>query len=278
MKNAVMMLNEIFPPPGSPQYKILSMSGSQNNPTFEMSCTVLDQAFVGSGRSKKEAKLEASQRALEKLYGKDFTKGRETSNGDAKTSKVASSQEINLERVDAWMEVEGKNPVSILNELYPGVIFNLVSADGPSHAPQFCVTATLANMTLEGRGNSKKEAKLQASKALLVHIHKVGFDPMTEASTTSNNENVQVKVWIYFANYIFCFYRRMWLLMGRAVPTRWEPWSRLDVDMKKGFKVQSFKKGKSWQSFHLLPLPPHTHHHIFTLSLHHTHTNQDTEN
>ena len=156
-----------------------------------MSCTLLDQSFVGSGRSKKEAKLEASQRALEKLYGKDFTKGSD-STADGDNAKKATCPEVNLEKVDAWMELEGKNPVSILNELYPGVIFNLVSADGPSHAPQFCVTATLANLTLEGRGNSKKEAKLHASKALLVHIHKVGFDPMTGGLKTNNNEQVQV--------------------------------------------------------------------------------------
>ena len=31
----------------------------------------------------------------------------------------------------------------------------------------------------KGHGKSKKDAKLHASKALLVHLHKVGFDPMT---------------------------------------------------------------------------------------------------
>ena len=29
MKNAVMMLNEMFPPPSAPQYKVLSMTGDQ---------------------------------------------------------------------------------------------------------------------------------------------------------------------------------------------------------------------------------------------------------
>ena len=70
MKNAVMMLNEMFPPPGAAQYKVLSMKGSPNNPTFSMVCTIEGQEFEGTGRSKKEAKLAASQLALSTLFGK----------------------------------------------------------------------------------------------------------------------------------------------------------------------------------------------------------------
>lgn len=181
MKNAVMMLNEMFPPPSAPQYKVLSMTGTPNNPTFEMACIIMDQSFVGTGRSKKDAKLEASQVALKQLFGKDFS----TNEAKSETSIEENAQlsvavnNLNCQEIDSWMELEGKNPVSILNELYPGVIFSLVSSQGPSHAPEFCVTASLAGLTFEGRGNSKKEAKLHASKALLVHIHQVGFDPMT---------------------------------------------------------------------------------------------------
>ena len=70
MKNAVMMLNEMFPPPGAAQYKVLSMKGCPNNPTFSMVCTIDGQEFEGTGRSKKEAKLAASQLALSTLFGK----------------------------------------------------------------------------------------------------------------------------------------------------------------------------------------------------------------
>jgi len=173
MKNAVMMLNEMFPPPAAPQYRVTSMTGTPNNPTFSMTCILLDQTFSGTGRSKKEAKLAASQNALQEMFGKDF------SEGGGREGSGNTSNPRTLSEIDSWLELEGKNPVSILNELYPGVIFQLVSAEGPSHAPQFCVRATLASLSYEGRGISKKEAKLHASKALLVHIHRVGFDPMT---------------------------------------------------------------------------------------------------
>jgi len=52
-------------------------------------------------------------------------------------------------------------------------VFQLVSTSGPSHAPVFVVKASLNEMSFEGSGKSKKDAKLNASKALLVHLHKV---------------------------------------------------------------------------------------------------------
>ena len=171
MKNAVMMLNEMYPPPSAPQYRVISMTGTPNNPTFTMSCTLLEKTYCGSGKSKKEAKLAASQKVLEEMFDVDFSNGFK----EQKSSNIPRS----ISEIDSWLELEAKNPVSILNELYPGVIFQLVSTDGPSHAPEFCVKATLAAISYEGRGTSKKEAKLNASKALLVHIHRVGFDPMT---------------------------------------------------------------------------------------------------
>merc|ERR1719495_829199 len=133
MKNAVMMLNEMFPPPGAAQYKVLSMKGSPNNPTFSMVCTIEGQEFEGTGRSKKEAKLAASQLALSTLFGKDFS--------DA-TPSTSFGCPKPLASLDTWLELEGKNPVSVLNELHPEATFTLVEATGPSHSPKFCIRAT----------------------------------------------------------------------------------------------------------------------------------------
>ena len=54
------------------------------------------------------------------------------------------------------------------------------------------IRASLNDMSFEGSGKSKKDAKLNASKALLVHLHQVGFDPMTGdmMSTQQNNTDV----------------------------------------------------------------------------------------
>ena len=47
IKNAVMMLNEMFPPPKAPQYKVTSKTGPVDNPTFTMVCTIEGQNFSG---------------------------------------------------------------------------------------------------------------------------------------------------------------------------------------------------------------------------------------
>jgi hypothetical protein len=49
LKNAVMMLNEMFPPPRAPQYKVTSQTGPPNNPTFSMVCCIQDKQFPGEG-------------------------------------------------------------------------------------------------------------------------------------------------------------------------------------------------------------------------------------
>lgn len=170
MKNAVMMLNEMFPPPSAAQYKVLSMTGAPNNPTFSLVCCIEGQEFEGSGRSKKEAKLAASQLALTTLFGKDFS--------DVAPTATPSCPKP-LASLDMWLELEGKNPVSVLNELHPEATFSLVEATGPSHSPQFCIRATLGQLQFEGRAISKKDAKLAASKALLLHLHGVGYHPLT---------------------------------------------------------------------------------------------------
>ena len=73
-----------------------------------------------------------------------------------------------LASLDMWLELEGKNPVSVcfisvlticvsitlicfkvLNELHPEATFSLVEATGPSHSPQFCIRATLGQLQFE---------------------------------------------------------------------------------------------------------------------------------
>jgi hypothetical protein len=101
IKNAVMMLNEMFPPPRAPQYKVTSQTGPPNNPTFAMVCCIQDTNFSGEGKSKKES-----------ICGYKMS--------DTKSVPEKSNPRANCD-LDDWMELEGKNPVSILNELYPGI-------------------------------------------------------------------------------------------------------------------------------------------------------------
>ena len=68
-----------------------------------------------------------------------------------------------LASLDTWLELEGKNSVSVsfnlfsltllllkvLNELHPEATFSLVEATEPSHSPQFCIRATLGQLQFE---------------------------------------------------------------------------------------------------------------------------------
>ena len=85
-----------------------------------------------------------------------------------------------LADVNSNLELKGKNPVSVLNEVHPTTVFHLVAASKTSSSsPQFCVRATLGDLCFEGRAITKKLAKQAASKALLDHLDTVGFVPMT---------------------------------------------------------------------------------------------------
>lgn len=56
-----------------------------------------------------------------------------------------------------------KNPLMVLNELKPGLEFNFVSQEGPSHAPIFVMSVAVNNDIFEGRGPSKQKAKQEAA-------------------------------------------------------------------------------------------------------------------
>ena len=63
-----------------------------------------------------------------------------------------------------------KNPLMLLNELKPGLEYNFLSQDGPSHAPVFAMSVTVNDETFEGRGPSKQKAKQDAATRALKTI------------------------------------------------------------------------------------------------------------
>jgi len=173
-KNAVMMLNELFSADKAPIYKVLSQEGPANNPHFVMTCTVEGRTFQGSGKSKKDAKLSCSKEAVEQLFPDQQFKLEEE-----QASRANSKPVVVTSSVETLLEMEGKNPISILNEMHPGVQYHLISSQGPSHSPEYIMEASLPHHLVTGTGKSKKDAKLNASKALLVQIHQVELNPKT---------------------------------------------------------------------------------------------------
>ncbi|XP_017289051.1 double-stranded RNA-specific editase B2 [Kryptolebias marmoratus] len=66
----------------------------------------------------------------------------------------------------AW-EVAQKNSVVQLNELRPGLRYEIVSKTGPLHAPVFSVAVEVNGFHFEGRGPTKKQAKMRAAELAL---------------------------------------------------------------------------------------------------------------
>ncbi|XP_059044819.1 double-stranded RNA-specific editase Adar [Achroia grisella] len=71
----------------------------------------------------------------------------------------------------------GKSPVSALNELGVRVTYTVLRQGGPAHCPSFTVAVNVADMTFEGWGHSKREARASAARAclsaLLAHVGRV---------------------------------------------------------------------------------------------------------
>lgn len=66
----------------------------------------------------------------------------------------------------AWA-VTQKNAVVHLNELRPGLRYEIVSKTGPLHAPVFSVGVEVNGFHFEGRGPTKKQAKMRAAELAL---------------------------------------------------------------------------------------------------------------
>ncbi|RXG54474.1 Double-stranded RNA-specific editase 1 [Armadillidium vulgare] len=63
--------------------------------------------------------------------------------------------------------IQTKNPISALNEFYPGLEYKVISQSGPPHDPTFTVGLELNGQHFEASGRSKKHAKhLTAESAL----------------------------------------------------------------------------------------------------------------
>ncbi|XP_073347803.1 double-stranded RNA-specific editase B2-like [Pagrus major] len=66
----------------------------------------------------------------------------------------------------AWA-VTQKNALVQLNELRPGLRYEIVSTTGPLHAPVFSVGVEVNGFHFEGRGPTKKQAKMRAAELAL---------------------------------------------------------------------------------------------------------------
>ncbi|KAJ8980742.1 hypothetical protein NQ317_011390 [Molorchus minor] len=71
------------------------------------------------------------------------------------------------QKSDVNINLNEKNPISILNELRLGLKYEVIEQTGPSHNPLFKVSVDVDGQTYYGTGNSKKAAKSEAATEAL---------------------------------------------------------------------------------------------------------------
>ncbi len=155
------MIQELLAQKGlpPPTYLLIEESGKPHEPMFkiEAHCDILEQNIVtnGVGKSKKEATKIAAQKLLHILQG------------------------MNLPDPEKTTLPNGSNPMETLHTRlskngYNMPEYELVSQDGPCHAPVFTIRATCtwhdSLVEVNVSGTSKKEAKRKAAEAILRKI------------------------------------------------------------------------------------------------------------
>ncbi|XP_032594589.1 double-stranded RNA-specific editase Adar isoform X1 [Drosophila grimshawi] len=179
-KNTVAMLNELRQ---GLIYKLESQTGPVHAPLFTISVEVDGQKYMGQGRSKKVARIEAAATALRSFIqfkdgavlsplkpagNLDFTSDEHLEN-DASKSAIS---------VDGQKKVPDKGPVMLLYELFNDVNFECMNIDGAQNNCRFKMTVTINDKKFDGTGPSKKLAKNAAAKAALASLCNISYSPM----------------------------------------------------------------------------------------------------
>ncbi|CAO1393500.1 unnamed protein product [Diamesa hyperborea] len=215
-KNSVAILNELKK---NLVYELESQEGPYHAPVFTMSVVVDGQKYIGQGKSKKLARIDAASNAL-----RDFIqfKDQALKNGviginshllchtlsSATLPATANSNNSNLNNnnydftsdmfEDNTTEVSKsmitansqnkitteKGPVMLLYELFTDISFNCTQSVGPQHA-KFKTLVTVNGCQFEGTGPSKKLSKNAAAKAALASLCNISFSPLNQKGMIS---------------------------------------------------------------------------------------------
>jgi len=123
------------------------------------------QVFEGMATSKKQAMQVAAKEALEVL-------------GNVISSSAADAENMTPTKISPAGKVQlsvasGKNPVMIINEVYPDAEYGTVSESGDGVDKTFMMSVCVEGQTFSGSGRSKRLAKAHAAQAALSQIHGV---------------------------------------------------------------------------------------------------------
>lgn len=215
-KNPLMQLNELKP---GLAYVVESMSGPPHNPEFVVSVAINEQKYIGRGNSKQSAKHAAAQAALATFVQfrnttevvtamsqptevADFTmdnvenegcnflnKFEIRKNGGADEVLISSGpKNMKADPLKILTEADKKNPVMLLNEIHPGLVYNLMEENFTNPTQRFRMSVDINGTVYEGTGQNKKQAKAAAARAVLCNLYNVSFSIFKNAMTPKSGE------------------------------------------------------------------------------------------
>ena len=126
--------------------------------------------FEGVAASKKHAMHVAAKKALQ-VFGQSADKDDSGTTESvvfptpAKNSPPASKVLPSI--------ASGKNPVMIINEVYPEAEFSLVSESGEGVTKSFVMSLRVEGQSFQGSGRNKRLAKAYAAQAALCELYGV---------------------------------------------------------------------------------------------------------
>lgn len=124
------------------------------------------QVFEGVAASKKHAMHVAAKEALHVITQPAG------GNSDGGTSDVTLTKNSPASKVLPAI-ASGKNPVMIINEVYPDAEFSLVSESGEGLTKSFVMSLRVEEQSFQGSGRNKRLAKAYAAQAALCQLYGV---------------------------------------------------------------------------------------------------------
>ncbi|XP_054707132.1 double-stranded RNA-specific editase Adar-like [Uloborus diversus] len=199
-KNPLMQLNELKP---GLIYTVDAQSGPAHNPEFVATVEVNGQKFTGRGNSKQNAKHAAAQAALASFVqfrntpqavaamswshsSSDFTADNcENENFNSNKFEVRkngagndiciSTGVVVKKPLKILTEADKKNPVMLLNEIHPGLSYELAEENSSVPSQRFRMTVKVGEKEYEGTGQNKKLAKASVARAVLASLYNVTY-------------------------------------------------------------------------------------------------------
>ncbi|CAH1127042.1 unnamed protein product [Ceutorhynchus assimilis] len=164
-KNPVSILNELRV---GLKYEVAGVTGPPHNPVFSVYVIVDGLKYYGTGISKKLARSKAAEHALQSFV-------QLPNNGILVPAiNVGSDEDFTIDKIkeESNMSVvspRDKNPVMLLNELYPNAVYNFTLNESDV-VNRFKATISIEGDTFPGTGSSKKNAKSAAARIALAKL------------------------------------------------------------------------------------------------------------